>query len=165
VNLLSRYSWVVGTLLLWLYIRLMETRAQFLMEADRLSPSEAKRFRQLVLYGGALIVFAVALAHVTYRGEHGICTLYADPLRPPALIAWTLILGVLVRFGTLGLTAGGAHFLARVWPALAVLKPLDQSWTPAQVVARSLLTMGALGLLFGLLIWSSLVRPGTLIKC
>jgi hypothetical protein len=109
-------------------------------------------------------VFATALAHVTYRGEHGICALYADPLRPPALIAWTLILGVLVRFGTLGLTISGARFLARIWPALAVSKPLDQSWTPTQVVARSLLTMGVLGFLFGLLLWSSVARPGALIK-
>ena len=165
MNLLSRYSWVVAVLLVGLYVGQMKTRARFLVEAGRLSPSEAKRFRQLVVYGGALIVFAVALAHVTYRGEHGICAWYADPLRPPAFIAWTLILGVLGRFGSLGLTAEGARFLARVWPALAASKPLDQRWTPAQVVVRSLLATGTLGFLFGLLLWSSLVRPGTLIKC
>ena len=165
MNLLSRYSWIVGVLLLVLYARLMETRARLLVETGRLSLPEAKRLGQLVRYGCALIVFAIALAHITYRGEHGICALYADPLRPPALIAWTLILSVLVRFGTLGLTTSGARFLSRVWPALAVTKPLDQSWTPTQVVVRSTLTMGALGFLFGLLLWSSLFRPGTLIKC
>jgi hypothetical protein len=72
---------------------------------------------------GLAVVSAVVLAQITYSGRHAVCAFYESPLRLPALVAWFVVFGALLGFGALGLTPGGAGFLARIWPALAVTKP------------------------------------------
>src|ERR1041385_6676482 len=155
MNLLSRYSWLLGIVLVALYSRAWHARARLLIAAGRLSAADAARFRRLALFGAGCLIGAVALAQLTFRGAHAVCALYADPLRPPALVAWMLILGVLLRVGTLGLTRDGAAFLVRVCPALALSKPIDQEWTASQVVVRTVLPAALFGFLFALLLWDA----------
>lgn len=158
------YAWIPGlAFIIWCVPR-CERRAYGLVGAGLLSTSEAARLTRFLWFSVLAITVAVLTAQFTYAGGVGPCALFADPLRPGALMWWVVVEIVLVRAGSFAVTSAGRALLTRMWPALAISQPLSQVWRPRQVVPL-LLSAWLAALFLGVMAWMAITRPGSVMRC
>ena len=103
-DFISQYFWIVGLLFLLWCVPECERRAYGLADAGRLSVAEAARVTRFVWLSALGITVTTIVAQFTYAGPRGPCAVYADPLRPQALLAWVVVEVVLLRIGSFAVT-------------------------------------------------------------
>lgn len=163
-DFISQYLWVVGLVFLLRCVPECERRAYGLANAGRLSAAEAASLTRFVWLSAGAIAVTTIIAQFTYAGPRGACALYADPLRPQALLAWVVLEIVLLRIGGFVVTRTGRAFLTRAWPAVTIILPLARVW-PERAVVRQALSAWLAALLLGIPFVMAIVRPGSVMRC